>query len=254
MRTALISDVHGNALALRTVCDELDREGIDRAVYLGDLAQGGPQPVECLELVGDRGWPCVLGNADAFVLDPAAEEGSGHPVTEQQLAQRTWSRSMLTDAHAATIAGWPLSLEVDLENGHRLLAFHAVPGSYHPMLLPTDGDDEFRARLGPVDTALAAGGHTHLQFVRRIGAATFVNPGSTGFGYDREQPEEGFALDAWASYAVVTTSPSGLRIELRRAAFDPFPVAAALRSCGMPHAEERIRMWERARPISSRSR
>jgi predicted phosphodiesterase len=252
MQTALVSDVHGNALALRTVCAELDREGIERAVYLGDLVQGGPQPAECLALVTARGWPAVLGNADAFVLDAAAEEGSGHPVGAEMLDQRAWSRSMLSDAEAATIAGWPLSVEVDLGHGRRLLAFHATPGSFHPMLLPGDPEDEFRTRLGPVDAGLAAGGHTHVQFVRRVGATTFVNPGSTGFGYDREQPEDGFTLDAWASYAVVTSSPEGLRIELRRTAFDPRPVAAALRSCGFPHAEERAQMWDRA--IRPRSR
>jgi predicted phosphodiesterase len=245
LRTALISDVHGNALALQTVCNELEREGIDRAVYLGDLVQGGPQPVECLELIENRGWPAVLGNADAFVLDPAAEEGSAEPVTEQQLEQRAWTRSRLSDAHAATIASWPLSVEVDLGHGRRLLAFHATPGSYHPLLLPTASAEEFAATLGPMDADLAAGGHTHTQFVRRLGSATFVNPGSTGFGFDFEQAEHGVALDAWASYAVVTTSPAGWAIDLRRTDFDPLPVASALRSCGMPHAEDRARRWER---------
>jgi predicted phosphodiesterase len=246
LQTALISDVHGNLLALETVCNELDREGIDQAVYLGDLVQGGPQPVECLELVEERGWHAVLGNADAFVLDPAAEEGSAEPVTEQQLEQRAWTRSRLSDAHAATIAAWRLSLEVDLGHGRRLLAFHATPGSYHPVLLPTAPPDEFAATLGPVETDLAAGGHTHTQFVRRIGAATFVNPGSTGFGFDFERAEHGVTLEAWASYAVVTTARTGWSIDLRRTDFEPLPVAEALRSCGMPHADERARRWERA--------
>lgn len=36
-RTAVVSDVHGNAVALRAVVAELDAQGIDRAVCLGDV-------------------------------------------------------------------------------------------------------------------------------------------------------------------------------------------------------------------------
>jgi len=245
-RTALVSDVHGNATALRAVLDELDRDGIEHVVCLGDLLYGGPQPVECLELVLDRRWPVVLGNADAFVLDPATAEGSPEPVTPQQLDVRAWAHERLSREQLHVVASWPCSIEVDLGHGRRLLAFHATPGSYHPLLLPAMAESEFRAALGRVDADVCAGGHTHLQFVRRVGGSTFVNPGSVGFGYDHEQDEEGFTLDGWASYAVLTTSSSGLRVELRRVAFDPSTVASALRSVGYPHAEARAAMWDRA--------
>ena len=75
-RTAIVSDVHGNAVALRAVFAELDEDGIDRAVCLGDVIQGGPEPEVCVDLLADREWPVVLGNADAFVLDPSSAEGS----------------------------------------------------------------------------------------------------------------------------------------------------------------------------------
>ncbi len=245
MRTALISDLHGNLLALETVLAELEREGIEQVVCLGDALQGGPEPVACLELLEARAVPTVLGNADAFLLDPATAEGSSEPVTEKQLAARAWTRARLSDEQAAVVTAWPLSIGLDLGHGVRLLAFHATPRSYHPLLFPTATAEELRATVGPVDAAVAAGGHTHLQFVRRLGGTTFVNPGSVGFGYDHEQPEDGFALDPWASYAVVTTDEAGMRLELRRVAFDARKVAAALRACGMPFADERAAAWER---------
>jgi len=246
MRTALLSDGHGNALALRAVVDELDREGIDRAVCLGDMLQGGPQPRESLDLLRERGWPAVLGNADAFLLDPRTAEGSQEPVTEAQLEARAWSRAQLSDEDAAEVAGWPLALEVELGHGRALLAFHATPASYEPLLWPTAAEDEFRRLLGPLDAEVAAGGHTHLQFVRRVGRSIFLNPGSVGLSYDHEQPEEGFAPDPWAAYAVVSSEASALRLELRRLALDPLAVAAATRSSGMPNAEQGALMWERA--------
>jgi predicted phosphodiesterase len=54
-RVGLISDPHGNAVGLRAALDDLSTHGVDQIVCLGDVAQGGPQPAECLELVRAAG-------------------------------------------------------------------------------------------------------------------------------------------------------------------------------------------------------
>jgi predicted phosphodiesterase len=64
LRIALFSDVHGNAVALRAFLEDLDRESVDHMVCLGDHAQGGAQPAECLELLQELGCPAVMGNSD----------------------------------------------------------------------------------------------------------------------------------------------------------------------------------------------
>ena len=38
---ALISDIHGNAVALEAVFADIDRRGIDTVVCLGDIVAGG---------------------------------------------------------------------------------------------------------------------------------------------------------------------------------------------------------------------
>ena len=44
MRVALISDLHGNMVALRAVLQDIERRPVDRIVCLGDLATLGPAP------------------------------------------------------------------------------------------------------------------------------------------------------------------------------------------------------------------
>lgn len=44
MRVALISDLHGNAVALRAVLKALRSERVDRIACLGDVATLGPAP------------------------------------------------------------------------------------------------------------------------------------------------------------------------------------------------------------------
>ena len=68
MHLALIADIHGNLPALDAVLAELDREGVDRIVCLGDISIG-PQPVEALERIRALGCPVILGNWDAWLVD-----------------------------------------------------------------------------------------------------------------------------------------------------------------------------------------
>lgn len=247
MRTALLSDVHGNAVAFRAVTDELDREGIDRVVCLGDMLQGGPEPAACHDLLRERGWPVVLGNADAFLVDPATADSSQEPITPAQLDRQAWALEQLGPKRAAEVAAWPITVDLDLGNDRTLLAFHAVPSAYETLVFPTTPEPEFRAVLGELTADVAACGHIHLPYIRRVGATFVVNPGSVGLGYDHEQDEETFRLDPWASYAVVTSGADGLRIELRRVAFDVGAVVEAIHTRGMPHAGETALPWERAR-------
>ena len=243
MRTAILSDTHGNAVALRAVLAELEAEGIERSVCLGDVAQGGPEPGPCLDLLADLGCPIVMGNADAFVLDPA--HAREEPVTERQLAVRDWTLAQLSEGQRTFMASFPPTIEVGLGEGRTLLACHATPRSNEELVFPTTPEAEYRERLGEIHHDLVAGGHIHLPYLRRIGAAVFLNPGSVGLGYDHEQVEADLRFDPWASYAVVTTrAPHALGIEIRRTPFDARAVVRSIEDSGMPHAEELIRGWE----------
>ncbi len=70
MRIALISDIHANEVALGAVLDDIERTGVDRVVCLGDVATLGPRPESVLDRIRQMDCPCIMGNHDAFLLDP----------------------------------------------------------------------------------------------------------------------------------------------------------------------------------------
>lgn len=241
MRTALVSDVHGNAVALEAVLADLARRPVDQVVALGDMLQGGPQPAEVADRLAELGGPVVLGNADAFLLDP---EAGSEPATEKLLEMREWSLAQLGADRLELIRGFAPTVEKELGAGQTLLAFHGSPTSYDDFLLPAMPEGVFRELVGATGASLLAGGHVHLQFVRRVGDALFVNPGSVGLSYDHEQADEGFRADPWADYAVVETTPDGsLELAFRRVPFDAAEVAAASLASGMPYANEWAARW-----------
>jgi predicted phosphodiesterase len=245
MRTAILSDIHGNAVALRAVLAELDGEGVEHAVCLGDVVQGGPQPEECVDLLAARAWPVVLGNADAFVLDPATADGSSESVTERQLAVRAWTDARLTYAQRDRIAAWAPTVSADIGDGRSLLACHATPAAYDPVVLPDAPEDEFRDAFGGTGADVVACGHIHLPYLRRIRSTIVLNPGSVGLGYDHGQGSDTIRFDPWAAWAVVSTGGGGLSVDFRRTPFDVRAVVEAYGASGMPHADEYTGGWTR---------
>ena len=241
MRTALVSDVHGNAVALEALLADLERRPVDQVVTLGDIAQGGPEPALVVDRLAELGWPVVLGNADAFLLDP--EAGAERP-DEAQLERRAWSVERLGPARLEAIRSYAATVEAPLGAGLTLLAFHGSPRSYDDFLFPETPDRVFRTLLGESRASVLAGGHIHLQFVRRVGDALFVNPGSVGLSYDHQQAEEGLRADPWAAYAVVETGGEGeLEVAFRRVPVDVGALVDAVLGSGMPGADAVAARW-----------
>jgi predicted phosphodiesterase len=175
MPYALLSDIHGNMAAFDAVLSELARFGIDDAVVLGDVAQGGDQPAAVLDRLADLGWPVILGNADHFLLEVPTD--ANEEISEEQLARRSWSLSQLEERHLEQIRAFRPTYA-----RHGLLAFHGSPGNFEDILFPETEDD---APWRVEGYALLAGGHTHVQWTTRIGDAQYVNPGSVGLAVDR---------------------------------------------------------------------
>ena len=208
MPLALVSDIHGNDIALAVVVAELERLSVERVVCLGDAVQGGPQPREVLDRLAALDWPVILGNADAFLLEVPVD--SPEPITEAQLERRAWTLSQLEQRHLEQIRAFVPTLDVELDGGLTLRAFHGSPHSYDDVVLPESPDGQIEKLLGGSGVDLLAGGHTHLQWTRYVDGALYVNPGSVGLAYDRfdddPQPKE------LAEYAIVT----GGSVEFRR--------------------------------------
>jgi predicted phosphodiesterase len=241
MRVAVLSDIHGNCIALDKVLEDLGQEPANKIVCLGDAIQGGPQPAQVVRRLRELGCPVVMGNADAWLLT-GEETGNEATSDERRLmldAVREWSLARLSAEDRAFIRGFQPTVEIDLEAGRKLLCFHGSPDSFDDILLPDIPQETLYKFLGKYDAAAMTGGHTHVQQIRRIGqdARFFFNPGSIGLAYSHHQPDEGFQADPWAEYAVLTSTGERLALEFRRVPYDVTPLIEVYQSSGRPYAE-----------------
>ncbi|MEK6650616.1 MAG: metallophosphoesterase family protein, partial [Bacteroidota bacterium] len=105
MRTAVISDIHGNLEALAAVERSIREEGADHVVCLGDIVGYGADPVACIDRVRALCAHVILGNHDVAAGDPSAAER----VSSLAALGLLWTRSALTADHLMYLRGLPLT-------------------------------------------------------------------------------------------------------------------------------------------------
>jgi predicted phosphodiesterase len=248
MRVAVISDIHGNCVALDAVLEDLRRDVVDQVVCLGDAIQGGPQPAEVVARLRELSCPVVMGNADAWLL--TGEETGSENIAEERMrkmqAVRAWSLAQLDAADRAFIAQFQPTVTIPLNAGRHLLCFHGSPTSFDDIILPTTPEEEFLGFLGAYAPHVLTGGHTHMQQIRRLGSGDglFFNPGSVGLAYSHHQPETSFRTDPWAEYALLTVEQGRLALELRRIPIEVGRLVAVYASSGRPYADDLIAQYQ----------
>lgn len=221
MRIAIVSDIHGNLLALEAVIADLEAHGADEVWCGGDLGWGGPWAAECIERVRAAAWPTVRGNTDVWI---AGEAQTPHVADDRRQEHKAQVEAMAA-AHAIDpeLARWLVSLPLGHAGDGSILLVHGTPET--PFAAPEP--DAQPAAFAPYQgrARLVVYGHVHKAFVRRLGDGTIVcNPGSVGL------PKDG--LDA--SYLIADQHGAEWTLRHRRVAFDRRAGLAEARRIGGP--------------------
>lgn len=187
-RIGLLSDIHGNAVALEAVLDDMG--DVDVVVCAGDIVGYGPSPGQCIEIIREREIPTVEGNHErAVVNDRPYESGDQYAsltLSDEKLAWLTAlpRERLLFDGRLKVVHDHP-------EEKNR----YTIPAAFDPSLL----DDEDVLVLG----------HTHVQHAEVFDGGIVVNPGSVG------QPRD---KDPDAAYAIVNLDK--MTVDLHRVPYD----------------------------------
>jgi predicted phosphodiesterase len=232
MRLGLVSDVHGNLLALEAALTALRGEACDLLLCPGDLVGYGPFPNECVARVEESGALCVAGNHDLMAIDRLADSGAG------ALARETlrWTRSVLDPAARAYLQELPPIVTVE-----QVVMAHGALGD-PTVYVQGDRAGAELVRLGQEhpDAALLVLGHTHTPLAHgerrgtllegragevglEAGERLLVNPGSVG------QPREWRPL---VRFAVIDLDARAVRYNALR--YDDASVRRALAERGLP--------------------
>ncbi|MCZ6834419.1 MAG: metallophosphoesterase family protein [Planctomycetota bacterium] len=227
MRTAIVSDIHGNLEAFQVVLEDIKQRGADRILCLGDILGYGPNPVECVDLVVEHCEWSLMGNHDFGALyEPtnfnAAAEASAY-----------WTRAQFEAESDSKIAAsrWEflgrLRVRVTFDD---FLCVHGSPRRpINEYVFPEDAINSPVKMQQIFDRVqkYCLLGHTHvpgvftdepdfyppddLEGVYKFnnGEKAIINPGSVG------QPRD---MDPRASYAIL--DEDAMQVEFFRLEYD----------------------------------
>ena len=230
-RIAVLSDVHGNLLALDAVVKAVKREKPDALLVAGDLVLNGPEPgatIDALRALEADGALIVSGNTDIAVAD--FDFGAAFPQYDDGVPDAIrfaaeWAHDALSDEQLDWLRRLPAERRYRTAGDALVLVVHGSPGSQ------TRGFDQaldanvIFERATPTDARVICVGHTHVPEVRDLGWKVIVNAGSAGYVFDG---------DPTASWAVVTVDDGTVDAEIRRTEFDTMAVANAISARGLP--------------------
>jgi predicted phosphodiesterase len=223
MRVAAIYDIHGNLPALEAVLDDIRRAGVGRVVVGGDVVPG-PMPRETLACLLGLDVPVefIRGNGEAAVLahragaDPAAlPEPAREPVL--------WTAEQLRPEDERLLAGWPMTLRLEVGGVGAVLFCHATPRSDTEVFTRLTPEDRLVPVFGGLGVPVVVCGHTHMPFDRTVGPTRVVNAGSVGMPYGRPGAD-------WLLL--------GPDVRLRHTDYDLDRAAGRIRATSYPQAAE----------------
>ncbi len=241
MRIALISDIHGNLVALETVLLALERETYDQLVFLGDAAALGPQPREVLQVLRRLGCPCIMGNTDEALLKPLDNLGGGDEQA-RLVAQFRWNREQLGTDDLNFLSAFRPTIRLPLDREIDLLCFHGSPRSYNDIILATTASADLEPMFAGTAARVLAGGHTHAQMFRRHRDLILVNPGSIGLPFENRNGRR--IHPPWAEFGFIALQGGELSVDLRRVPLDVAAVCQAPETAEMPYLDQWAATWQ----------
>ncbi len=230
-RIALISDVHGNLPALKTVLADVRETGVDEIWCLGDLIGYGAQPDECVALARESCDVCLIGNHDLVVIDKLdiAEFSMNAAIAA------TWTKEHI----AQESIDFMNTLE-PLDESKALGLYHASPRD--PVWEYVLSTGQAAGCMDAMEPRVGAVGHSHVALFFTDGGGEvagdqapggheadiaegrwMLNPGGVG------QPRDGDARAAWLLLDTDSWTASWRRVD--------YPIdkaAAAIEEAGLP--------------------
>jgi predicted phosphodiesterase len=209
------------------------------------VATLGPSPVSVIRSLQDLGCPCVMGNHDAFLLEPGLVDA--YTEAPEIVEAVRWCRARLSGEELNLLRAYVPEIELSLDADLELLCVHGSPGSHSDDLLATTPAEELDRLLGGHHAAVIACGHTHIQMLRQHRGALIVNPGSVGFPFKEHVSGRAPELLLHAEYAIVEASRGGVSVDLRRAPLDTEALRRAAQASDSPLRGYLLQQYARMR-------
>lgn len=242
MKIAIISDIHGNKIALDNVLSSIEQNGVDKIFVLGDLAMGGYDPnytIEKLfqlkETMGDN-FEIIQGNTDKLIVNFTKEFYDNfydkNPLMFSALALddveiKSENKKLLANLDEQKLV---------TVNGVKILLTHGSPRKQDENLFPDTPIETVEEATNNTNADVVLCGHTHIPCGFSLNTnKTVVNVGSVG---------RSMTDDKMPIYLLMTINQNGeYSFEHKKVYYDNKKVAEIIKKRDFKHSEEFSKLY-----------
>jgi putative phosphoesterase len=229
---AIISDIHGNSLALQAVLKDISSHEVDQIINLGDHVFGALEPEVTATLIRQTPMLCISGNTDREILEsldkPSEKDNMERVKADLSIETVNWLKSLPPTAVCDDV----------------FFVSHGTPGSDNEYLLEqvtaqgvsVYNDEDLIAKTQHIHQPVILCGHSHVNRVVYLSNGKIIlNPGSVGLPAYLGNGEHRFAMESMtphAKYALVKVDGSKVDIAQVHCSYDWHQASAAAKKNG----------------------
>ncbi len=183
MRYAIISDIHSNYEALKSVLSDISKQKVDKIICLGDIIGKGENAHQCVQLIKQHCDIVIAGNTDIRFTCNAKDFQDN----ELEYKRILWNQSLLTDDDMEYLRNLPMCYEIQV--GEQLIRlFHATPDNMFKFVNDYDTDVSLKYGMflpskltnSQKVADVVIYGHLHYQYLSTIYNKKLMCCGSVG--------------------------------------------------------------------------
>ncbi len=225
IKVAVISDIHGNIVALEAIIKQLKKETIDAIIVLGDLCNELPFGDAVIHRLMELNAYCIKGNKEEYFLE---YERRHYEWDNLQFKNTIFMYHALSEDSKEYIRNLPFDLNLTLE-GATIKAVHGSPSSLYELVHQYD-EEKLEKYTKNLKEDILLLGHTHdpIWTIQKNGK-TVINAGCSGVSV--------FHIGQ-AEYLILNIHHGKFQIEKKMAKFSLETLKKKLLASGMVENEK----------------
>lgn len=237
MKIAVLSDIHGNGIALKYVSDDLKTQKIDKVIILGDVVMKGPIPNEVMtELNKFNILAWIKGNTDEWFNEV---DDNWIPETDREkelFDYYKYAKENMTKENIEFINNLPIEYSIQYA-GIKILCVHGTPKSIVEAIDSSVPVNEIKEIVRDVEEDIILCGHSHCPFIGEVSGKKIFNTGSIGNSLDGDNS---------ASYGILDFTGDKVKLVNKRISYPIDDVIAMAEKNNFPYLNKYKNMLKNA--------
>ena len=182
MKLAIMSDIHGNYIALQSCLKHALAQHVDAYIFLGDYLGEFPYPQKTLEILYElrSKYSCffIRGNKEDYWINRRKDVKCDWKNGNHSIMAMLYNYENLTSTDIDFFESLPISQRITFDGVKPVLTCHGTPFANNKKLHPNIED--FEDILHNYDENYIVCGHTHIQEIVYDGEKKIINAGAVG--------------------------------------------------------------------------